>query len=143
MNQSENIQSWLRQLAELDSAMRRLNENSPEIAGIPQRIEAIRALIPTSMLAHYDHLKSRGKRSVAAVGHGFCGSCHLAIPRGRVAELRRSPEALHVCDNCGAFIYMSEEELAEAPKAHTSGGSKKSAAAPLPTRRRGAALAAK
>jgi hypothetical protein len=31
---------------------------------------------------------------------------------GRLADLRRKPRELNVCDNCGAFVYLNEDELA-------------------------------
>jgi predicted nucleic acid-binding Zn-ribbon protein len=134
MNQSENILTWLRQLAELDATARRLNQNAPELAGIRERVEPLRALIPTSILGHYDHLKSRGKKGVAAATHDCCGNCHLALPRGRVAALRRLNGALNVCDNCGAFIYLDEAEMHVAPIGHIAS----EAPAPRATRRRSA-----
>jgi hypothetical protein len=30
-----------------------------------------------------------------------------------VADLRRKPAELNVCDNCGAFIYLHEDESAQ------------------------------
>ena len=49
---------------------------------------------------------------MAAVKRGVCGSCHLAFPSGSLASLRRTNEALNVCVNCGAFVYLAEEEPA-------------------------------
>ena len=63
-------------------------------------------------LGYYDNRKARGKLGIAAVRRGVCGACHLAIPSGRVADLRRKPGELNVCDNCGIFIYLTEDELA-------------------------------
>lgn len=102
-NQSKKIARWLRELAELDS-----NNRANETAAT--RIMALRGLIPTSILQHYDHFKSRGKRSVAPINRGVCGSCHLALPSGVLASLRRLGETLNVCTNCGAFVYLTEEE---------------------------------
>lgn len=109
-NQSKKIARWLRELSDLD-----LNSSSrtPETGNgtTAERINVLRELIPTSMLRHYDHLKSRGKRSVAPITRGVCGSCHLAFPSGVLASLRRTRETLNVCINCGAFVYLAEEEL--------------------------------
>ena len=105
-NQSKKIAGWLRKLADLDAnTPGRRDETTAE------QIFALRRLIPTSILQHYDHFKSRGKRSVAPITRGVCGSCHLAFPSGVLANLRRMKETLNICINCGAFVYMAEEEL--------------------------------
>ncbi len=109
-NQSKKIARWLRELSDLDLNSR---SRTPETGNgaIAERINVLRGLIPTSMLRHYDHLKSRGKRSVAPITRGVCGSCHLAFPSGVLANLRRTKEMLNICINCGAFVYLAEEEL--------------------------------
>jgi predicted nucleic acid-binding Zn-ribbon protein len=109
-NQSKKIARWLRELSDLDLSIRSSTPGAGD-GTIAERINVLRGLIPTSMLRHYDHLKSRGKRSVAPVTRGVCGSCHLAFPSGVLANLRRMRETLNVCINCGAFVYVAEEEL--------------------------------
>jgi hypothetical protein len=113
-NQSKKIARWLRELSDLDLNIHSSTPGTGDGTGdgtITERINVLRGLIPTSMLQHYDHLKSRGKRSVAPVTRGVCGSCHLAFPSGVLANLRRMRETLNVCINCGAFVYVVEEEL--------------------------------
>jgi predicted nucleic acid-binding Zn-ribbon protein len=107
-SQSKKIARWLRELSDLDLNIR---SNTPvdENGAAAERINVLRGLIPTSMLQHYDHLKSRGKRSVAPITRGVCGSCHLAFPSGVLANLRRTSETLNVCVNCGAFVYLDEQ----------------------------------
>jgi predicted nucleic acid-binding Zn-ribbon protein len=107
-NQSKRIARWLRELSDLDLNRR---SGTPETGNgaIAERINVLRELIPTSMLRHYDHLKSRGKRSVAPITRGVCGSCHLVFPSGVLANLRRTSETLNVCINCGAFVYLDEQ----------------------------------
>lgn len=108
-NQSKKIGAWLRELSDLDLNIR---SNTPGAGNgtTAERINVLRGLIPTSMLRHYDHLKSRGKRSVAPVRRGVCGSCHLAFPSGSLANLRKLSETLNVCVNCGAFVYLDEQD---------------------------------
>lgn len=48
---------------------------------------------------------------------GVCGACHLAIPRGRLGDLRKIREDLNVCDHCGVFIYLEEEPTETFPGA--------------------------
>src|ERR1035437_6603257 len=109
-SQSKKIARWLRELSDLDSNIRRSNTPAAGDGTAAERINVLRGLIPTSMLRHYDHLKSRGKRSVAPITRGVCGRCHLAFPSGVLANLRRTSETLNVCINCGAFVYLAEEE---------------------------------
>ena len=108
-NQSKKIAGWLRELSDLDS---KHGSRSPGTGNgaTSERISVLRGLIPTSMLRHYDHMKSRGKRSVALITRGVCGSCHLAFPSGVLATLRRTRETLNVCVNCGAFVYLDEQD---------------------------------
>ena len=131
MNQAQNIIPRLRQLAELEKVQRQLKKNSGAIGSRTAEIESLRALLPTSILSHHDALVARGKISVAPVTRGICGACHLAIPRGHLGQLRRIADDLSVCDHCGVFIYLAEEDqttLADLPKA-IAGGSKKIARA--------------
>ena len=103
--QSKNIATWLRELSELEAGRAK-----PVRGTTAARVNSLRELIPTSILLHYDRLKARGKRSVAPVKRGVCGSCHLAVPSGSLANLRRTTGTLNVCVNCGAFVYFEEEE---------------------------------
>jgi len=109
-NQSKKIARWLRELSDLDLNICRSNTPAEGNGAVAERINVLRGLIPTSMLRHYDHLKSRGKRSVAPITRGVCGSCHLAFPSGVLANLRRTSETLNVCVNCGAFVYLDEQD---------------------------------
>jgi predicted nucleic acid-binding Zn-ribbon protein len=102
--QSKNIAAWLRELSELEAGRAK-----PVRRTTAARLNSLRELIPTSILLHYDRLKARGKRSVAPVKRGVCGSCHLAVPSGSLANLRRTTGTLNVCVNCGAFVYFEEE----------------------------------
>jgi len=127
-NQSKKIGAWLRELSELDVTVGPLNPNAPDMGAVAvERINSLRELIPTSMLRHYDHLKSRGKRSVAPVRRGVCGSCHLAFPSGSLANLRKKSETLNVCVNCGAFVYLDEQDD-DSQVANSSGSRRKNAA---------------
>jgi len=117
MNQAQNIMPRLRELTQLERAQRQLNEGSNAGKSIAAEIASLRNLLPTSILAHHDSLRVRGKPSIAPVSRGVCGGCHLALPRGRVADLRREPDNLNVCDNCGVFIYLAEEQPPQADPA--------------------------
>src|SRR5258708_24616329 len=83
------------------------------------KIESLRAPLPTSILGHYDGRKARGKLAIAPVRGGVCGACHLSIPSGRLSDLRRKPGELNDCGNCGEFIFLTEDESAR-PSVSTS-----------------------
>jgi predicted nucleic acid-binding Zn-ribbon protein len=127
MNQAQHIIPRLRQLAELERTQRLLKKNSGASASLAAEIESLRAVLPTSILSHHDALRARGKISVAAVTRGVCGACHLAIPRGHVGQLRRVADDLSVCDHCGVFIYLADEDQPapeDVPKAVADGPKK-------------------
>jgi len=109
MSQAQNIILSLRRLASLETDERKSTKQDSKHAALMEQIDALRGLLPTSILGHHDRLKARGKPSVAAVSHGVCGWCHLTIPCGRLADLRRTADALNVCDNCGVFVYLADE----------------------------------
>jgi len=112
MNKATNIVQNLRKLAQFDAELPKLSEDSQKYQEIQNNIESLRAPLPTAILGHYDGRKAHGKLGIAPVRRGVCGACHLLIPSGRLADLRRKPEELNVCDNCGVFVYWTEDELA-------------------------------
>jgi ElaB/YqjD/DUF883 family membrane-anchored ribosome-binding protein len=84
-----------------------------------ERVESARSQIPLQILAHHDRMRSRGRRSVAAVRHSVCSVCHLSVSGGLWNRLKRMAD-LALCENCGSYIYyaedapMAEENLAPA-----------------------------
>jgi hypothetical protein len=122
MNQAANILQSLRKLAQFDTELRKLSRDTQQYQEMLDKIESQRAPLPTSILVHYDRRTARGKLAIAPVHRGVCGACHLSIPSGRLADLRRKRGELNVCDNCGAFIYLSEDE-SDAPSKSASGRS--------------------
>src|SRR4051812_13784268 len=119
MNQAQNIIPRLRRLAELEAAKWQLKKAHAASTALDAEIESLRAVLPTSILNHHDARRARGKVSVAPVTRGICRACHIAIPRGRLAELRRVADGLNVCDHCGVFIYLRDEDqsaAADVPK---------------------------
>jgi predicted nucleic acid-binding Zn-ribbon protein len=127
MNQAQNIIPRLRRLAELEAAKRQIKKDHATTASLAAEIESLRAILPTSILNHHDARRARGKVSVAPVTRGICRACHIAVPRGRLAELRRVADELNVCDHCGVFIYLGEEDqpaVANVPKSVAAGTKK-------------------
>ncbi len=119
MNQAADILKRLRKLAQFDAELRKLSNETEEYEEMRDKIESLRAPLPTSILGHYDGRKARGKLAIAPVRGGVCGACHLSIPSGRLSDLRRKPGELNVCDNCGVFIFLTEDESAR-PSVSTS-----------------------
>ena len=114
MNQSQQIIPNLRQLAGLERVLQGLKKNDASRKSAEAEIESLRAFLPTSILIHYDARRARGKTAVAPVTNGVCGSCHLSVPHGQLAVLRRDGDGLNICEHCGAFIYLAKEGLPEA-----------------------------
>jgi predicted nucleic acid-binding Zn-ribbon protein len=114
MNQAASIMQSLRNLARLDAELRDLSEGTPDYQEHKNRVALLRAPLPTSILVHYDNRIARGKPGIAPVQGGVCGSCHLSLPSGRLADLRSKPQEVNVCDNCGVFIFLAEDESAPA-----------------------------
>lgn len=110
MNQAANMMQSLRDLAGLEADLRKLSEGTPEYNEHKKKMALVRRPLPTSILAHYDKRLAQGKIGVAPVRRGVCGACSLALPSGRLADLRRRPQELNICDHCGAFIYIEEGE---------------------------------
>jgi predicted nucleic acid-binding Zn-ribbon protein len=126
MNQTQPILPKLRELAGLERVQLELKKNHASTSSVANEMESLRAMMPTSILMHYDSRRARGKMGVAPVSHGICGACHIAIPKGHVAELRRGDGSLSVCENCGVFVYLEEETPLEVDFSQPSArGSKK------------------
>ena len=90
MNQAADILKRLRKLAQFDAELRKLSNETEEYEEMRDKIESLRAPLPTSILGHYDGRKARGKLAIAPVHRGVCGACHLSIPSGRLSDLRRN-----------------------------------------------------
>jgi hypothetical protein len=74
-------------------------ENRHEVA-------TLRGEIPAPLLAHYDRLKSRGRKGVAVVHHGVCGGCRMKIASGPYAALIRDDDAA-TCDYCSRYLILA------------------------------------
>jgi len=110
MNQAANIMQSLRDLTRLGDDLRKLAKGTPEYEEQEKKMARVREPLPTSILVHYDRRLAQGKLGVAPVHGGVCGACYLTLPSGRLADLRREPRDLNVCDHCGVFIYLPESE---------------------------------
>jgi hypothetical protein len=73
------------------------------------QVEKLRENVPAPILVRYDRLVLRGKKGVAIARNGVCSECHLRITGGRLITLVYSDE-VQVCDNCGRYLYLPENE---------------------------------
>jgi len=106
-NRLDLIQS-LRQLEELDKARGLLKSEPVKLAALDAEIVSVRQRLPTALLKHYDQRHARNLPAIAPVKNGVCGACHVSMTRSSADELHRSGGEIHVCENCGVFIYLDE-----------------------------------
>jgi predicted nucleic acid-binding Zn-ribbon protein len=77
------------------------------------RAAELRGLIPPQILGHYDRLRVRGKKGLAAVNHQVCAGCHMQVPLGAIMTLKHHQD-IQLCESCGRYLYLPEE-AADAP----------------------------
>jgi predicted nucleic acid-binding Zn-ribbon protein len=71
-------------------------------------IAEMREKIPPQILAHYDRLRVRGKKGLAAVQNQVCTGCHMRLPLGVIMTLKHDQD-IQLCDNCGRYLYLAPE----------------------------------
>lgn len=67
------------------------------------------ALVPSSLLDHYESCRARARGiGVAKLIGNTCQGCHLSIPSTEVDRMRHQPpDVLAHCDNCGCILVLS------------------------------------
>jgi len=75
-------------------------------------VAELRGKIPAPILGHYDRLRVRGKKGLAAVRHQVCTGCHMSVPLATVMTLKHAQD-IQLCDSCGRYLYLPDE--AESP----------------------------
>jgi predicted nucleic acid-binding Zn-ribbon protein len=90
-------------------------------------IAELRATIPPQILGHYDRLVAKGKKGITAIRGQVCSGCHMTVPVGIIATLKRD-EDIQLCENCGRYLYLLDtpepEPAAPAPVARPKRGRK-------------------
>jgi len=100
----------MRQIMENLRALQNLQLHTQPLSLQNERaILELRAPVPAAILARFDRLIARRKKGVAIARNGACGECHLRLPSGTMAALAYTNE-IHVCDNCGRYLYLPENE---------------------------------
>jgi len=74
-----------------------------------RRVEQIREKVPKRVMEHFERLRIRGKKPLAAVRHSVCTACHLRIPQSHVLSMLHSEE-IDCCDNCGTLVYLDDAD---------------------------------
>jgi predicted nucleic acid-binding Zn-ribbon protein len=94
----------LRGLNQAARALRQTSLSGPEREKWEAQLVQLRAGLPTALLGQHDRLTRAGQESVAAVTGTCCGSCHMKLPVGMLAELNQ-PGRIAVCPHCGVFLF--------------------------------------
>jgi predicted nucleic acid-binding Zn-ribbon protein len=102
----------LLELHSLEERLEVFRRNHEKNASTQALIESLRANLPIGILVAHDRFRAAGKKSVVEVRQGVCAGCHLGLAIGNLAALRRGE--LMRCGNCGRYLYLVEEEPAEA-----------------------------
>ena len=108
MQLRRRMKELLQTLADAQTALRHYQSGTPERETV---LEDLRKNVPAPVLAHFLRLVGQGRSGVSVVRHGVCGGCHLRVPAGVVASLKK-PTDLHLCENCGSYLVLAPEELA-------------------------------
>lgn len=71
----------------------------------------LRQQVHDPVLAHYLRRVEQGSKGVAEVRNGICSGCHMRLPSGVLGALMK-PHDLLLCETCGAYLYLPDEEVA-------------------------------
>jgi|ERR1043166_1179818 predicted nucleic acid-binding Zn-ribbon protein len=77
---------------------------------------ALRAVIPATVLTHYERFRARGKKGLATVSNQVCSGCHMAITTAKLASLMRGAD-IERCESCGRYLCLAAVEIVPLPKA--------------------------
>ena len=72
-------------------------------------IAELRGKIPEPILGHYDRLRARDKKGLAAVRNQVCTGCHMSVPIGTIMTIMHGND-IQLCDTCGRYLYIPDEE---------------------------------
>lgn len=81
-------------------------------------IAELREKIPPPIVGHYDRLRVRGKKGLAAVQNQVCTGCHMRLPLAVIMTLKHDQD-IQLCDSCGRYLYLAPE-AAPAPVEETA-----------------------
>ena len=75
-----------------------------EVTGknVESQIAELRAKIPAPILGHYDRLRIRDKKGLAAIRNQVCTGCHMRVPIGQITVIMRGAD-IQLCETCGRY----------------------------------------
>jgi len=82
---------------------------------ITATIAELRGIIPPQILEHYDRLRARGKKGLAAVQNQVCTGCHMSVPIGAIMTIKHGQD-IQLCESCGRYLYLPVEQESPAVK---------------------------
>lgn len=100
----------MRKVMECLLNFQRLQFATPPVAESEAEMGRLRKRVPAPIMSHYERLAVRGRKGVSLARNGVCSECHLRIPGGKLIGLAHADE-VHLCDNCGRYLYLPAEEL--------------------------------
>jgi predicted nucleic acid-binding Zn-ribbon protein len=71
-------------------------------------IAELRGKIPPQIIGHYDRLRVRGKKGLAAAINQVCTGCHMRLPLAVIMTLKHEQD-IQLCDSCGRYLYLPDE----------------------------------
>src|SRR5688572_32819551 len=78
-------------------------------------ITDLRRKIPPQILGHYDRLRVRSKKGLAAVQNRVCTGCHMHVPIGVIMTIKHAQD-IQLCESCGRYLYLPAEEALPSAK---------------------------
>lgn len=73
---------------------------------LDRKIADMEARLPPAVRSRYERLTRRGRAVVPVIG-GVCYGCFVRVPTAVWAADAGRNEELHVCENCGRFLYLT------------------------------------
>ena len=73
---------------------------------------ALRAVIPQTILTHYERFRARGKKGIALVTNQVCTGCHMSVTIAKITTLMRG-EDVQLCDSCGRYLCLPTSPAAD------------------------------
>jgi predicted nucleic acid-binding Zn-ribbon protein len=92
---------------------------NPEPVDSEPEFKRLDALLPASILGHYDDRRRRRRRGLTAVSNGECGHCRSRVPNAMMLQTQRVG-ALGMCPDCSGYLFVEKLGWLEAEAAAPS-----------------------
>lgn len=109
------LQRMQQEEGELVQALNRLEESNrlknahyeKAIAEAEMEAQRIRQSLSPDILAVFDRLaRIHHGIAVATLQGDICSACHISISTAGVQKVKKYPDTLHYCENCGRLIFI-------------------------------------